>query len=118
MGDITYKTSYAGSNYMEEAVEESARIANLSSRSESMPDLMEDEHSCFKDIDVSLVIPWSNCLDWWYRCNRCGKILFVYNCSDKNNDAMLKFLMDKAGFEYKEQDFIEYIEKFLNKFCK
>lgn len=122
MSEVTYETDYPDPSYIKEAVGDStADISGKGTKADPLAKLKyssSGKHKCLEETNLSLVVPWSHYLDWWYRCNVCGRIIYVYDCQDKENDTALKFLMDKAGFKYKDKEFLTYVEKFLRKVCK
>lgn len=107
MDKIIYMVDYPDPSYIKEALRDSTSGIKQSGRS----------HSCFAGgkADLSLVMPWSNPVDWWWRCNLCGKIIYAYDCQDSDNDIAFKSVMDKVKFAYTEKDFLECVDKFLEK---
>lgn len=122
MNDVTYEAGYPDPSYMKEATNDSTTDISGKGTMEDLSAKLKfsssGRHKCFEEIDMALVVPWSNYLDWWYRCNTCGRIMYVYECQDKENDAAFKFLMNKAGFKYNDKKFLADVEKFLKKICK
>ncbi len=112
--NVVYKVDYSDPSYIKEATSESSN--KISIRDISLKQ-KHSIHKCFSEIDLSLVVPWSNYIDWWFRCNKCGTIKYAYDCSDKDNTSAFKFLMDKAGFKYQDKDFLKQVEKFLREVC-
>ena len=106
MADITYKVDYPDPTYIQEASNDSRRELKID---------LAPKCSCFTNILISLVVPWSNHIDWWYRCNKCGNIIYAYDRPDEDNDNALKWLMKEAGFKFEEKNFMEYVESFLRK---
>lgn len=109
MADVVYRVDYPDPSYIQEASNDSRREI----RAEPM-----SRCSCFVKANLFLVRPWSNHIDWWYRCKKCGKIMYAYDCKDEDNDSALKHLMEKAGFKFNEKNFLDHVEKFLRKITK
>ena len=112
MTDVTYEVDYPDPSYIKEALSDSRRGLSTT----GVDPLTRC--SCFKKIKMSLVKPWSNHIDWWYRCGKCGNIFYAYDCQDEDNDNVLQYLMKEEGFKFNEKDFLEHIEKFLRKMTK
>lgn len=109
MADVVYETDYPDPSYIKEALNDSMGKYKMGPMNKC---------PCFTKIKMSLVKPWSNHIDWWYRCEKCGKIIYAYDCQDEDNDTTLKYLMKRAGFKFNEKNFMEHIEKFLRKITK
>ena len=69
--------------------------------------------------DVSLVVPWSNIIELYWRCNKCGRLYYGYNLPQDIHMKILEAAMKKAAFDIDEKkDLSSEVGRFLKLLLK